>query len=220
MTLSETRESDVLEHLLPQYQADGYDVYVNPSPSILPPFMQGYRPDAIAVRPDKKVAIEIVRSARTGSGKTEALQSLLADHPDWELRVVYVSPLSSQGALEIASQATIANAIQVVLELKDESRYLPALMMAWATLESIGRALLPDRFSRPQTPARLIEVLASEGYLAPDEADALRAFIPLRNAAVHGVLEPAIDEKQLKSLVGVLRNLVEFLPKETTPTRP
>jgi uncharacterized protein YutE (UPF0331/DUF86 family) len=220
MTLSETRESDVLEHLLPQYQADGYDVYVNPSPSILPPFMQGYRPDAIAVRPDKKVAIEIVRSARPGSGKTEALQSLLADHPDWELRVVYVSPLSSQGALEIASQATIANAIQVVLELKDESRYLPALMMAWATLESIGRALLPDRFSRPQTPARLIEVLASEGYLAPDEADALRAFIPLRNAAVHGVLEPAIDEKQLKSLVGVLRNLVEFLPKETTPTRP
>src|SRR5262245_60529527 len=220
MTLSETRESDVLEHLLPQYQADGYDVYVNPSPSILPPFMQGHRPDAIAVRPDKKVAIEIVRSARAGSGKTEALQSLLADHPDWELRVVYVSPLSSQGALEIASRATIASAIHVVLELKDESRYVPALMMAWATLESIGRALLPDRFSRPQTPARLIEVLASEGYLAPDEADALRAFIPLRNAAVHGVLEPAIDEKQLESLVGVLRNLVEFLPKETTATRP
>ena len=58
MSEFETTTSDVLEYFLPRYREQGFDVFVNPSPSILPSFMQGFRPDAVALRPDKKIAIK------------------------------------------------------------------------------------------------------------------------------------------------------------------
>jgi uncharacterized protein YutE (UPF0331/DUF86 family) len=212
MSPPETREADLLESLLPKYQAEGFDVFVNPSPSILPPFMQMYRPDAVALRPDKKIAIEVVRSSGSSAKKVQELQSLFAPQSDWELRVVYVSPLGSEKTLEVASRSAIKSAIQRVLDLKNDGHKLPALIMAWAALEALGRALLPDQLGRPQTPARLIEVLASVGHLTPQEADALRAAISIRNAAVHGGLDPVVDDKLLDQFIAVLETLAGFLP--------
>jgi uncharacterized protein YutE (UPF0331/DUF86 family) len=215
MSLPETREDDVLESLLPKYEAEGFDVFVNPSPSILPPFMQAYRPDAVALRPDKKIAIEVVRSTGSSAQKVRELKSLFAPQSDWELRVFYVSPLSSEGALEVASRSAIKDAIQRVLDLKKDGHKLPALIMAWATLEALGRALLPEELRRPQTPARLIEVLASAGYLTPQEADTLRAAISLRNGAVHGGLDPVVDETLLEQFITILQTLAGFLSEDS-----
>ena len=63
MSVFGSSAAEVIESLLPRYEAEGFDVYVNPSPSILPPFMQTYRPDAIALKKDKKIAIEVVGSS-------------------------------------------------------------------------------------------------------------------------------------------------------------
>ena len=84
MSVVEESGTAVIESLLPRYEAEGFDVYINPSPSILPPFMQSYRPDAIALRKDKKIAIEVVVRARSDQ-KVRDLHSLFAGHPDWEL---------------------------------------------------------------------------------------------------------------------------------------
>ena len=215
MSLPETSEADVLESLLPKYQAEGFDVFVNPSPSILPPFMQTYRPDAVALRSDRKIAIEVVRSTGGSAEKIRDLQSLFAPQSDWELRVFYVSPLTSEKTLEVASRPAIKSAIQRVLDLKRDGHKLPAVIMAWATLEALGRALLPGQLGRPQAPARLIEVLASAGYLTPQEADTLRAAISLRNAAVHGGLDPIVDEGLLDQFIAVLHTLAGFLAEDS-----
>ncbi|SRR6266568_3264897 len=215
MSPPETSEADVLESLLPKYQAEGFDVFVNPSPSILPPFMQTYRPDAVALRSDKKIAIEVVRSTGGSAEKIRDLQSLFAPQSDWELRVFYVSPLTSEKTLEVASRPAIKSAIQRVLDLKRDGHKLPAVIMAWATLEALGRALLPGQLGRPQAPARLIEVLASAGYLTPQEADTLRAAISLRNAAVHGGLDPIVDERLLDQFIAVLHTLAGFLAEDS-----
>jgi hypothetical protein len=45
------RESDILETVLAGYEAEGFDVFLHPSPSVLPAFLKTARPDAIAVRP-------------------------------------------------------------------------------------------------------------------------------------------------------------------------
>ncbi len=215
MSPPETSEADVLESLLPKYQAEGFDVFVNPSPSILPPFMQTYRPDAVALRSDRKIAIEVVRSTGGSAEKIRELQSLFAPQSDWELRVFYVSPLTSEKTLEVASRPAIKSAIQRVLDLKRDGHKLPAVIMAWATLEALGRALLPGQLGRPQAPARLIEVLASAGYLTPQEADTLRAAISLRNAAVHGGLDPIVDEGLLDQFIAVLHTLAGFLAEDS-----
>lgn len=209
MSILEASESDVLQSLLPQFEAEGFDVYLNPSPSILPSFMKKYRPDAVALRSDKKIAIEVVSSKKGSSQKMRHLQSLLSSHSDWEFRVFYVSSLADEKSLEVASADAIKTSIQRVSKLMDDGHKIPALVMAWATLEAIGRALLPDTLRRPQTPARLVETLATEGYLTPIEADQLRTVISLRNAAVHGSLAPEISRDQLDGFVKVLRTLSE-----------
>ena len=211
MSVFGSSEAEVIESLLPRYQAEGFDVYVNPSPSILPPFMQTYRPDAIALKKDKKIAIEVVGSTARSEQKIKTLQSLFADHDDWELRVFYASPISSDKLLEIVSVPAINESIQRVIELRKEGHSLPALVMAWATFEAVGRALLPDRFQRPQTPARLVEVLGSEGYITPEEADTLRAASAIRNAVVHGQLDSVVDQKMLESFVAILKTLSKLV---------
>src|SRR5258708_28644392 len=212
MSILEGSEAEVIESLLPRYQAEGFDVYVNPSPSILPPFMQAYRPDAIAIKNEKKIAIEVVGSTARSEEKIKTLQSLFADHQDWELRVFYASPVVSNKLLEIASIPAIDQSIQRVIDLKQAGHLLPALVMASATFEAVGRALLPERFRRPQTPGRLVEVLGSEGYITPEEADTLRAASTIRNAVVHGQLDSAVDPKMLEGFVAILKTLVKLLP--------
>jgi uncharacterized protein YutE (UPF0331/DUF86 family) len=216
--MSDVHTRDVLlESLLPQYQAEGFEVFLNPSPSILPPFMHEYRPDAVALRPDRKIAIEVVRPSETSSRKVQDLKSLFAPHSDWELRVFYVSSSASEKSLDVVSPEAIRNSIDRVRVLKSAGHLLPALIMAWATLEGIGRALLPEPLKRPQTPRRLVEVLAQAGYVTPEEADLLRAAISLRNEAVHGQVDLTVDEKQLDGFVEVLEVLIGFLSEGRLP---
>jgi uncharacterized protein YutE (UPF0331/DUF86 family) len=212
--MSDVHTRDVLlETLLPQYQAEGFEVFLNPSPSILPPFMHEYRPDAVALRPDRKIAIEVVRPSETSSRKVQDLKSLFAPHSDWELRVFYVSSSASEKSLDVVSPQAIRNSIDRVRMLKSAGHLLPALIMAWATLEGVGRALLPESLKRPQTPRRLVEVLAEAGYVTPEEADLLRAEISLRNEAVHGRVDLIVDENQLDGFLEVLETLIAFLPE-------
>jgi uncharacterized protein YutE (UPF0331/DUF86 family) len=213
MSLSEINEADLLENVLPRYEAEGFDVFMHPSPSVLPPFMQSYRPDAVALSRDKNIAFEVVRSTSDESKKIQSLRSLFADRKDWELLVLYVSPRVSESALKAASREVIEDSIGRVSELTSAGHQIPALVMAWATLEAIGRALLPGQFRRPQTPGRLVEVLASEGYLSQAEAANLRTAISLRNAAVHGGLETSVDKLSLEQFVVILRKLSKALAR-------
>jgi uncharacterized protein YutE (UPF0331/DUF86 family) len=211
MSTVETREAGLLEDVLARYEAEGFDVFIHPSRSILPPFMQAYRPDAVAMKPEKKIAIELTHSDQGSATNVDRLRGLFSDHPEWELVVYHVAPRSAENAVEVASVAAIENAIEEVTALKDAGRLRPALLTAWAALEAAARALLPQEFERQQPPNRLLETLASEGLLTPREADSLRATASLRNAAAHGQLSLAIDPKQLDDLVGAIRTLAGFL---------
>jgi uncharacterized protein YutE (UPF0331/DUF86 family) len=217
MIESETSTRDLLEYFMPRYREEGFDVFINPSPSILPSFMQGYRPDAVALRPDKKIAIDLVRPGRPSEGKVRDLKSLFAPHRDWEFKILYVSSLPLPAAPGIVSATAIDEAITRVDRLKNDGHRLPALIMAWATLEAVGRALMPEQLKRPQTAGKLLEVLAEIGYLTPDEADVLRPAIALRDAAVHGGPDPVVDDKLLDQFIEVLRTLAEFLSPDRAP---
>jgi uncharacterized protein YutE (UPF0331/DUF86 family) len=214
MSMTEDREAAVLESLRPNYEADGFEVFIHPSPSILPPFMQSYRPDAVALSPYKKIAIELVSSADASTRKVTDLESLFAPHQDWELRVVYLASDRSEEGPDVASLAVIEDSIKRVADLDRQGHRLPALIMAWAALEAIGRALLPERLKRPQTPGRLVEVLASDGYVTPEEADTLRAAISIRNAAVHGSPGPVVDEGLVERFISILKTLRELLKRQ------
>ena len=173
--------------------------------------MRDHSPDAIALRKDKKLAIEVLREGVPSNRRLDKLRELFAEHKDWELRVYWVSPSSTRKEIEGASRNVIEQSIKAIEELAAGGRTRPALLMAWATFEAIGRAILPERLQKPQTPGRLIEVLAAEGHVTPTEADHLRRMAESRNHLIHGGLEMSVPEADLQRFVDVLKTLRNFV---------
>jgi len=209
--IREAPEATLLDSVLPDLEAEGFEVFVNPSPPIVPPFMRDHSPDAIALRKDKKLAIEILREGAPSNRRLDALRELFSEHKDWELRVYWVSPTNVRKEIEGASRNVIEQSIKAIEELTAGGRARPALLMAWGTFEAIGRAILPDRLQRPQPPGRLIEVLAAEGHITPTEADHLRRLAESRNHLIHGGLEISIPEADLQRFVDILKTLYNFV---------
>jgi uncharacterized protein YutE (UPF0331/DUF86 family) len=217
MSMTETREQAVLESLLPRYIAEGFTVVIYPSSALLPPFMRNYRPDAIALKSDKKIAIEIKGDNPDAKQSAAEISELFAQHSDWELRVYYAPGYPQERLLEPPTIGAIEKAIREILELRNSGHLIAAIMVAWATLEGIGRALLSDQLARSQPAERLVEVLASEGFLMPSEADTLRRMAELRNAVAHGQLVATVTEKDIDELIAAVRSLADLLPDRPRP---
>jgi uncharacterized protein YutE (UPF0331/DUF86 family) len=92
----------------------------------------------------------------------------------------------------------------------------PPFLMAWTTLEALGRLLLPKKLGRPQTPETLLDVLAGDGYITPSEADLLRSLKQARNQLVHGMLEQTVSSAELAKFIEVLKLLLTFV-KQPAP---
>jgi len=197
----------VLEQLVPQLQAEGYTVYLEPSRQLLPPFMEGYTPDAIALRRDKNLAIEVIVEGPSSKANEDRLKRRFESRKDWELRFYYVRPAGRRDGLPAMANQTIDSSIESLEGLISSGQISAAVLMAWATFEALGRALSPDKFARPQTPARLIEVLAADGSVTPSEADLLRKLANSRNRLIHGTLNEKIDPAELTKFVAILKTL-------------
>jgi uncharacterized protein YutE (UPF0331/DUF86 family) len=203
-----THEERVLESIMPRLEADGYDVYMHPPASLLPPFMEGYVPDMIALGRPKNLAIEIVSEASPSSSNLGRTRQRFEGASDWELRVYYIRPTSTEEAVETVSTDTIEDSLRSIDKLVSDRQLQPALLMAWATLEALGRALLPDKLARPQSAGLLVEALASDGLVTPTEADVLRRIAKQRNRIAHGNLKLPIQQADLDKLSGILKTLL------------
>jgi uncharacterized protein YutE (UPF0331/DUF86 family) len=207
-------EAAVLDSVLPQLEADGFEVYRQPAAHLLPPFMQASPPDAIAFRKDRKLAIEVARKGARSEKRLAGLREVLSGHRDWELRVYWVSPANAPEPIDGASRRDIDQAIGSIDQLTNDGLLAPALLMSWAALEALGRALLPEMLVRPQTPGRLVEILATEGYVTPSEADRLRELSRVRNRLIHGGLQVKIASKDIRAFRVILKALLDLLRSE------
>jgi uncharacterized protein YutE (UPF0331/DUF86 family) len=211
--MSEGTEVAVLQQLVPELEADGYDVYLEPNRPLLPPFLAGYAPDAIALRADKNLVIEVARRSQQSERRLEQLAHLFEGQKEWELRIIWVTPTSTQPAVRKQPTATVKRRIAEVRSLAERELIQPALLLAWATFEALARGLSPHQFKRPQTPGRLVQVLARDGYLTPTEADRLRELADKRNRLIHGELQVRVSKGDLTAFLAILNTLVKMLGK-------
>jgi uncharacterized protein YutE (UPF0331/DUF86 family) len=207
MTL-QTDERTALEQIISNLEERGFQVFVDPSREILPPFLQGFAPDAIAMSKEKNLLIEIVSERASSKSKIERLKELVRGQQGWELKVYLISPRSSGRPLEVQSRAEIEKGIQTVEELITTGHIGPSLLIAWATFEALCRALVPIEFSRPQSPGRLLETMASLGYLSPSDSDEVRTLIDKRNHLVHGMLETEVTPGEVARFVAIMKALL------------
>jgi len=199
-------ETEFLRSLLPSLEAEGYAVVLEPPSKILPPFLQGWQPDAIATGKAKNLVIEVVRSVAARDKKLDQMAALVRQHPDWELRVL-TAP-GRPDALEPQPIEIIKSAVSEVRQLSETRHFPAALLMCWAALEALGRMIAADSLARPQTPARLVQVLAQEGYITPSEADLLRQLAEKRNAVIHGVLGTPVEISDIDQFACILDKLI------------
>src|SRR5262245_60224566 len=139
----ESPELALLGSIVPELEAEGFEVYTNPSRRVLPPFLREHRLDAIALRKDKKLAIEVLREGAASQRKLDQIRNLLSGQDDWELRVYWVRPSNIPAPVEGASRRVIERSIGDIKKLVAEGHTGPALPMSRATFEAVGRALLP-----------------------------------------------------------------------------
>jgi uncharacterized protein YutE (UPF0331/DUF86 family) len=211
------RERVFLENMAERYEADGFSVFLHPTREILPPFFGGYRPDAIALKNGKKVAIEIKRDVARHASGVERIKKIFSEHPEWELRVYYIPERHPEGEdIEAPDVSQIDSALAEIADLERAGALRAALMMAWAAFEAAGRALPPQSLAQPQPANQLIEALASQGAVTPTEADSLRKAVALRNAATHGHFSVPIRGEEVDQVVAAAK-LVRGLVNAPSP---
>lgn len=206
-------EFDALQQIMPELEAEGYEVFVQPRRSLLPKFLQSFIPDAIALRSDKNLAIEVIRESRVGEKKREKVAEIFEGRDDWELKVIWVTPAGPVMTLQSQTPSLIRTRIKEIRQLAEGKHFNPAFLIAWATFEAIARLLIPSKFERPQTPGRLVQVLASEGYITPTEADSLRLQAAKRNKLIHGDLKTRISKSEINKIADVLSMMVKMVGK-------
>jgi uncharacterized protein YutE (UPF0331/DUF86 family) len=206
---AEAIENVVLERLVPDLKSQGYDVFVHPNKQMVPTFLGAYVPDLIALRNDKNLVIEIKHRNGSAENVLKDLAKRFEGQNQWEFRIVWVSPSESQDGLTLQSQEAISTRLKEISRLLGAGFVDSAMLMAWATFEAIGRKLMPKEFERPQSPGRLVQVLATEGHITPDEGDVLRQLVDLRNRFIHGDLAITITQPQVDSFVRILSSLAK-----------
>jgi len=200
-------ERNALDDYLPRLGAQGYRVVRSPTRSDLPAFLADYEADAVAIGPKGNIVVEVVaKGSPTAQAKIRRLREILADHPDWRLEVVYGGQAERQ--VPIASVPAIERTVEALNKLTDPRA---TILLAWASLEAIARHLEPSETLKPQTPGRVVELLATGGFVTPSQAETLRNLATIRNQVIHGNvdLEPSVD--QLQSLITITHELVSFL---------
>lgn len=212
-------ERYVLDQAAQQLQAEGFSVFLEPDARMLPSFMGEYRPDAIALRPDRKLAIEIKSEDAKRGNALEEVAKLFQGRTDWSLRIHYARPSSTDVVTTTSSTSVVEATIAEVEGLIKEGRDRAALLLAWAAFEAEARLWLSTDLKWPQTTANLLEIVAGEGHVTPEEADLIRRMAVDRNQIIHGNLELAVSRADLQAFVLTLKTL-SGLEKEKTRDRP
>lgn len=214
--MPETAETLVLERLVRTLGAEGYEVYLHPNRLLIPTFLGDLSPDAIALRKDKNLVIEVSGRSQQAAQKLQELSALVQTQEGWELRVVSVNPANELDLLQVQDAVNIRERIAEVKQIASAGHPESALLVAWATFEALARALRTKQFERAQTPGRIVQALATDGLLTPTEADLLRALAQKRNRFIHGELQVRVSAAEIKKFGAVLESMARRAPLRNT----
>jgi hypothetical protein len=217
MTELTREEDDALERYASKWTSQGYRLLKNPHGVELPEFLGSYRPDAVLLAApgssSDNILVEVLYKGQTDAQrKIEAVRPLLAGRSGWRLDVLYAGV--APPTLVPTSKGRVRDTLASIEGMNESDP--GAFVMLWPVLEAIARILSPDQTRRPQSPGRVVELLASEGHVSPNEADILRRAANLRNRLIHGDLDAQVTPDLRKATQRIARNLVRSLEAPAT----
>jgi hypothetical protein len=210
MTATPT-ETRVLELLRNRYESEGFSFIEHPAPADLPPFMRGYRPDALALGEGKSIVIEVkLRKDPATEKNLRAISERFKGQSRWEFRVVYGDEVEDEIIAAPAPEQIRAH-ITEAESLLAQNHPRAALVLGWAAIEGIARMLSPDFPSAgSRTMRQAVELLEHYGRLGFSEAQELRKLLPLRAKVVHGDFRTPITSIEVEPVLKAARAALEI----------
>jgi len=205
--MMESKESTV-NQIVSQLKSEGFEVYTDHFYQFLPESIVDL-PDAVAFRSGEKVLIQVEYAGKPSS-RTEALKNFVDQRTEWKHRLYVLRPQRSS-ALEKSSKREIIDELFRARILLENGHVAPALLVAWACLESTVRYRFTHEFEKSQTPARIIDLLATKGEISPSAADKLRSLAKKRNSYIHGDFTSPHARKD--DVLYLLRQISKFYPE-------
>ena len=208
------RERLVLNRLKESYEHQGFQFFIEPLPQMLPAFLQGFRPDAIALKPGENHIVEVKFGRSPGAERRlETVARLLSGHPEWQLKVFYES-----GRPEDLVRFSVPTARQVQEELAEAEQLArtghakAAFLLGWSVLEAIARTHAEHAGTASQrqySPALTVQSLEMGGLIDAETGRDLRSKAQLRNLAAHGELGTGVEVGDAEDLLRLVRRLSE-----------
>lgn len=218
-------EQLALDRLRQTYEEEGYAFLPAPSPSLLPAFLRDlhYRPDAIAIKGDEGVVIE-VKLKRSGmpSQRFTDLADKISAQKGWHFRLFYLpdDPQSVPPSLPDASPSAIRDQSLEAQQLWQAGHRRAALLLGWATLEAAIRTTIRslDRTVSTTllTGRRALDAASTYGLLEPAQEQQLNRIMLTRNAIAHGDFDRVPDDADFQAL----GRLVDHILAEYAPQNP
>lgn len=202
-------ERVALEQLRPKLEEDGYTVIEHPSRQIMPPKFRGYIPDFIAQKGDDYIAFEIkAKRNKSIHRKLEELKRSIEEQPNWSFKIIYADEMMKDHGPVKQRSRSIYEALRQVEAITEHNNPQAAFLLAWATFEAAARHLHPKIFEKPQTPGRIVTVLAERGLIDHETASKLRTLISKRNSIVHGELSIQVTKEDVEAVTCAIGSLV------------
>jgi hypothetical protein len=197
-------------------EGDGFVVHVNPSVELLPSFAAKNAVGAVAFRGKEKIALAAIARTPQAAKHTDELTAVFAQQTAWALKVVPYGSDSLRRQLNPASADFPAPMVEDIEQSFASAQKAvrtglvdAGLVLAWATFEAAGRLYLDRRHNGLRlTAVQLLDTIAHEGIVMPDEAQLLRAAWRTRNAVAHGVPTTAFAPETVDLVLAAARAMM------------
>jgi hypothetical protein len=200
-----------------EYRKLGFKVLETPTGADLPPFLEGFSPDLIAVSDSDCVVVEIKRAdTLKGSNELTELAARVAEHPKWRFELFTLaapkdveSPIPSKVALD-----RLLNAISEAYESENLGQRWVSLTALISTLERLLNLVAVERgieaTSRPL--GSLVRELSFQGIIGEAALLSFNRAHRWRDEILDGGSggpTPALDE--IEQVIAVCRELQSAL---------
>lgn len=213
MTVTES-EREFVERIANEYRSRGFRVVLRPRPDELPPFLQAFQPDFIALSDDENIVVEVrERGGLKRSPRVGELAEALSGQPGWRLK--YLLAPSEDDLLSAKNPASLSTKrIRETLKdsesLCDAGDVVPSFLLAFSALEAAARRAADKYHVKPASPNAIAALKSaySAGLMDQDDLDELVRLAEKRNALAHGFSGGRVTKADVRRVSQMVRQLI------------
>jgi REase_AHJR-like len=205
------RERQRLARVASDYEAQGYDVKLLPSPDEMPEFLASFEPDLIAIGKGESVVVEVkARKELENLQPVAVMEAAIRNQPGWRFELIIDG--MGRGQEPLLRMPQITTSIEEASQLQQSGHVVAALLLVWSAAEGILRLLATRENIELESAAAgyITTRLYTLGLLGREQYRILDEALQLRNQAAHG-FQVSVTEQDVAKVTTVARQLLSEL---------